>query len=76
MKLLDRLERDDVLVVTKMDRLGRNAIDVAIMVDKLPGMGLRVYCLALGAHGPDQPGRKDDHGRDQRGGTVRAGPAD
>jgi putative DNA-invertase from lambdoid prophage Rac len=28
MKLLDRLERDDVLVVTKLDRLGRNSIDV------------------------------------------------
>jgi putative DNA-invertase from lambdoid prophage Rac len=48
MKLMDKLERDDVLVVTKMDRLGRNAIDVAIMVDKLAGIGVRVYCLALG----------------------------
>lgn len=28
-QLLQRLEADDVLVVTKMDRLGRNAIDVA-----------------------------------------------
>src|ERR1700690_4107373 len=31
-----------------MDRLGRNAIDVAAMVEKMPGMGVRVYCLALG----------------------------
>jgi putative DNA-invertase from lambdoid prophage Rac len=48
MKLMDRLERDDVLIVTKMDRLGRNAIDVATMVEKLAGIGVRVYCLALG----------------------------
>src|SRR5450432_765827 len=48
MKLMDRLERDDVLIVTKMDRLGRNAIDVATMIEKLSGIGVRVYCLALG----------------------------
>jgi putative DNA-invertase from lambdoid prophage Rac len=48
MRLLDRLERDDVLLVTKMDRLGRNAIDVATTVEKLAGMGVRVHCLALG----------------------------
>ena len=48
-KLLDRLERDDVLIVTKMDRLGRNAIDVAQTVAKLGDMGVRVHCLALGA---------------------------
>jgi len=28
MKLLDRLDEDDILIVTKMDRLGRNAVDV------------------------------------------------
>ena len=48
MKLMDRLEREDVLIVTKMDRLGRNAIDVATIVEKLSGIGVRVYCLALG----------------------------
>jgi len=48
MRLLDRLERDDVLIVTKMDRLGRNAIDVAVTVGKLADMGVRVHCLALG----------------------------
>jgi putative DNA-invertase from lambdoid prophage Rac len=47
-RLLDRLERDDVLIVTKMDRLGRNAIDVATTVGKLAEMGVRVHCLALG----------------------------
>lgn len=48
LKLLDRLERDDVLIVTKMDRLGRNAIDVATTVEKLESLGVRLYCLALG----------------------------
>ena len=48
MRLLDRLEADDVLVVTKLDRLGRNAIDVTQTVAKLETMGVRVHCLALG----------------------------
>ena len=47
-RLLIRLERDDVLLVTKMDRLGRDAIDVATTVAKLADMGVRVHCLALG----------------------------
>lgn len=33
--------------VTKLDRLGRNAIDVAQTVAKLEAMGARVHCLAL-----------------------------
>ena len=48
MKLLDRLERDDVLMVTKLDRLGRNTIDVATTVQRLATRGVRVHCLALG----------------------------
>jgi putative DNA-invertase from lambdoid prophage Rac len=48
LKLLDRLERDDVLVVTKLDRLGRNSIDVQTTVKRLDEMGVRVHCLALG----------------------------
>lgn len=48
MKLLDRLERDDVLICTKLDRLGRNSIDVQQTVAKLEAMGVRVHCLALG----------------------------
>jgi putative DNA-invertase from lambdoid prophage Rac len=47
-KLLDRLEPDDVLVVTKLDRLGRNAMDVRTTVDRLAALGVRVHCLALG----------------------------
>lgn len=48
MRLLDKLERDDVLIVTKMDRLGRNAIDVGMTVKRLEAAGVRVHCLALG----------------------------
>ncbi|MGJ0532411.1 MAG: recombinase family protein [Methylocystis sp.] len=47
-KLLDRLEAGDVLVVTKLDRLGRNVIDVRQTVDALAERGVRVHCLALG----------------------------
>lgn len=47
-KLLDKLEDGDVLVVTKLDRLGRNAMDVRATVEALAGMGVRVHCLALG----------------------------
>jgi putative DNA-invertase from lambdoid prophage Rac len=47
-KLLDKLEAGDVLVVTKLDRLGRNAMDVRATVEKLTGLGVRVHCLALG----------------------------
>ncbi len=47
-KLLNKLEAGDVLVVTKLDRLGRNAMDVRATVEALTGMGVRVHCLALG----------------------------
>lgn len=47
-KLLDRLEPGDVLIVTKLDRLGRNAMDVRQTVDRLAADGVRVHCLALG----------------------------
>jgi len=42
------LEAGDVLVVTKLDRLGRNAMDVRSTVDALAAIGVRVHCLALG----------------------------
>lgn len=47
-KLMDRLEAGDVLIVTKLDRLGRDAIDVSSTVKALSKMGVRVHCLALG----------------------------
>jgi len=47
-RLVDKLEAGDVLVVTKLDRLGRNAMDVRATVDMLEAKGVRVHCLALG----------------------------
>ena len=47
-RLMDKLESEDVLVVTKLDRLGRNAMDVRSTVEKLAHVGVRVHCLALG----------------------------
>jgi len=47
-KLIDRMESGDVLVVTKLDRLGRNAMDVRTTVEHLANAGIRVHCLALG----------------------------
>ncbi|RLQ84954.1 recombinase family protein [Notoacmeibacter ruber] len=47
-KLVDRLEEGDILVVTKLDRLGRNAMDVRKTVDQLDELGIKVHCLALG----------------------------
>lgn len=47
-KLVDRLEAGDVLVVTKLDRLGRNSMDVRATVEALAASGVRVHCLALG----------------------------
>lgn len=47
-KLVNKLEAGDVLIVTKLDRLGRNAMDVRATVEGLTGMGVRVHCLALG----------------------------
>ena len=47
-RLLDRLEPGDVLVVTKLDRLDRNVMDVGSTIAKLAELGIRVHCLALG----------------------------
>lgn len=47
-RLVDRLESGDVLLVTKLDRLGRNAMDVRATVERLASSGVKVHCLALG----------------------------
>lgn len=47
-RLLEKIENKDILVVTKLDRLGRDAIDVSSTVAKLEKIGIKVYCLALG----------------------------
>jgi putative DNA-invertase from lambdoid prophage Rac len=65
-RLLDKLEgadeesgkAGDVLIVTKLDRLGRNAMDVRATVEALAGMGVRVYCLALGGMDLTSPAGK------------------
>lgn len=48
MRLIDRMESGDVLIVTKLDRLGRNAIDIRQTVELLAASEIRVHCLALG----------------------------
>lgn len=47
-RLLDRMENGDVLIVTKLDRLGRNAMDIRKTVEQLAALDIRVHCLALG----------------------------
>src|SRR5471030_2008093 len=47
-RLLDRMENGDVLIVTKLDRLGRNAMDIRKTVEQLATSDIRVHCLALG----------------------------
>ena len=57
-KLLDRLEKSDILIVTKLDRLGRNAADVRTTVEQLATKGVRVHCLALGGVDLNSPAGK------------------
>jgi len=57
-KLRDKLEAGDVLVVTKLDRLGRNAMDVRQTVEALSQQGVRVHCLALGGADLTSPAGK------------------
>lgn len=57
-KLLDRLEPGDVLVVTKLDRLGRNTMDLRATVEKLAASGVRVHCLQLGGMDLTSPAGK------------------
>lgn len=57
-KLVDRLEATDILVVTKLDRLGRDAINVRSTVEKLSSMGVKVHCLALGGADLTSPAGK------------------
>lgn len=56
--LMNKLETGDVLVVTKLDRLGRNAMDVRSTVERLADMGVRVHCLALGGADLTSPAGK------------------
>jgi putative DNA-invertase from lambdoid prophage Rac len=46
--MLAKLESGDVLVVTKLDRLGRDTGDVIATVKRLTAMEVKVHCLAVG----------------------------
>src|SRR4051812_11006394 len=48
LKLLDRLESGDGLLTTKLDRVGRNAIDVQQTVARVEAMGVHGPCLGRG----------------------------
>ena len=50
-RLVDRLEGGDVLVITKLDRLGRNAMDVRATVEMLAAQGVQVQILKAGNTG-------------------------
>lgn len=47
-KLLDRMEEGDTLVVTKLDRIGRDSIDVQQTVGHFIERGIRLVVLQLG----------------------------
>lgn len=47
-KLLERLEEGDTLVVTKLDRIGRDSIDVQATVALFVALGIRLVVLQLG----------------------------
>ena len=47
-KLLERLEQGDTLIVTKLDRIGRDSIDVQKTVELCSEMGVRLIVLQLG----------------------------
>ena len=47
-----------MLVVTKLDRLGRNSMDVRATVEALAAAGVRVHCLALGGGDLTSPAGK------------------
>lgn len=57
-RLLDRMENGDVLIVTKLDRLGRDAMDVRKTVEQLAESDIRVHCLALGGVNLTSPAGK------------------
>ena len=47
-KLLERMERGDTLIVTKLDRIGRDSIDVQQTVAHFEREGMRLIVLQLG----------------------------
>ncbi len=47
-RLIDKLEPGDTLVVTKLDRIGRDSIDVQRTVAQFTDLGVRLVVLQLG----------------------------
>lgn len=48
MKMLDRMEAGDMLLVSKLDRIGRDMVDVISTLRSLAARGIKVKVLALG----------------------------
>lgn len=47
-RLLERMDEGDTLVVTKLDRIGRDSIDVQQTVEQFQSEGIRLVVLQLG----------------------------
>lgn len=47
-RMFEKMDEGDILIVTKLDRLGRNTSDVLATVALLAQIGVKVHCLALG----------------------------
>lgn len=47
-RLHDRLSKQDTIIVAKLDRLGRDTLDVISTIENLTGMGVSVVVLGLG----------------------------
>jgi putative DNA-invertase from lambdoid prophage Rac len=65
-RLVDHLERGDVLIVTKIDRLGRNAMDVRVTVEHLGGLTSPCSLFAARRRRSDRRSRADDDAGDCR----------
>lgn len=47
-KLIDRLQPGDTLIVTKLDRLARSAVEGGMIVQELHAKGIRIHILNMG----------------------------
>lgn len=47
-RLLERMDEGDTLIVTKLDRIGRDSIDVQQTVERFQSEGIRLVVLQLG----------------------------
>jgi DNA invertase Pin-like site-specific DNA recombinase len=56
-RLLNKMTAGDTLVATRMDRLGRNARQLLILVDDLQAKGIRLVLLDLGVDTSTPTGR-------------------